>query len=56
MPQGEIVGLKVPEKTGIHPEAIEHFLKASPEALASANNRYQIFVFSTFIVSQKRLW
>ncbi len=34
--RGEIVGLKVPEPTGIHPEARERFLKASPEALAEA--------------------
>ena len=40
--RGEIVGLKVPEQTGIHPEARERFLKASPEALAEANRRYQV--------------
>ncbi len=34
--RGEIVGLKVPKQTGIHPEAREGFLKASPEALAEA--------------------
>jgi transposase InsO family protein len=40
--RGEIVGLKVPEQRGIHPEAIECFLKASPESLAEANHRYQV--------------
>ena len=40
--RGEIVGLKVPEQIGIHPQARERFLKASPEALAKANRRYQV--------------
>ncbi|MBE9226345.1 TnsA endonuclease N-terminal domain-containing protein [Phormidium sp. LEGE 05292] len=40
--QGEIVGLKASEKIGIHPEAVARFLKASPEALAEANHRYQV--------------
>ena len=50
--RGEIVGLKVAERTGIHPEAIERFLKASPKMLAEANHRYQ--VIEPYLQGQKR--
>lgn len=50
--RGETVGLKVPKQIGIHPEAIERFLKASPQALAEANKRYR--VIEPYLHGQKR--